>query len=464
MPQISIVSGIYKSGADYRVSYPRNYYPVVMETGISRAYLRQTPGLTEFVDTPGPDRGAIEFQNELYRVCGSRFIRVSPNGVVTDLGYIPGTGRVSIARSFDRVCIVTSGQGFYYTKEAGLVEITDPNFALAIDVVWIDGYFVFTDGDFIFPAELSDPTTFDPLKYGSAEIDADAIVALQVVRNELHALGSRTIEVYQNVGGVGFPFQRVSGGVITKGCVGRYACVEMEDGLFFVGSGTGEAPGVYLGGGGQSRRVSTDEIDKVLETYSPAQLATIGVDTYSANGQYFATINLPDQTLVFDLWGSATAGRPLWHYRGGDGIAWRCASPVRVYGRWIGGDPLEGRLCEIRDDTATEYGVVVEREFSTPLGFVENQPMLVYELAITGAPAAPGLGDAPQISMAKSIDGVNFGQERWSSLGQRGRFGYIPTWRKIGHADQYMSFRFRTASDTFYSPARLDGRFEVLRA
>lgn len=462
MPQIGIVSGIYKSGADYRTSYPRNFYPVVSDTGLSRAFLRQTPGLTEFVDTPGPDRGAIEFKGQLYRVCGSRFISISPNGIVTDLGYIPGTGRVSIARSFDRVCIVTSGKGFYYTLESGLIEITDPNFALAIDVVFLDGYFVFTDGEFIFPAELSDPTTFDPLKYGSAEIDPDAIVALQVVRNELHALGARTIEVYQNVGGVGFPFQRVSGGVITKGCVGRYACVEMEDGLFFVGAGKGEAPGVYMGGGGQSRKVSSDEIDKVLEGYSPAQLASITVDTYSANGQYFALINLPDQTLAFDLWGSVKGQRELWHYRGINGNAWGCSSPVRVYGRWIGGDPTTGRLCEIEDEIATEYGQVVEREFSTPLGFIEGQSFVTHELKMHGATAEKSVGKDPQISISQSVDGVTFGQERWAATGRRGRYGFMPIWRKIGYTEQHMSFRFRMIADTFYSPSRLDGRIEPL--
>lgn len=460
MPQISIVSGIYKQGADYRQSYPVNFYPVVAETGLSKAYLRQTPGLVSFANVAGPDRGAIEFRNELYRVTGSRLVKLSPNGVVTDLGYIPGTGRVSIAKSFDRICIVAANKGFYYVPESGLAQITDANFGLAIDVVWVDGYFVFTDGDFIFPAELINPLTFDPLKYGSAEIDSDKIIALQVVRNELHAIGDRTIEVYQNVGGSGFPFQRVSGGVITKGCVGKFASIEMEDGLFFVGAGKGETPSVYIGGGGQSRRLASDEIDKVLATYDGMALSTVAIDTYSANGQYFALIHLPDRTICFDLWGSTKAGIPLWHYR----TPWRCHSPVRIYGKWLGGDPLSGQVVEIKESVATELGEVVAREFSTPLGFVEGQAFIAHELKLVGAPAESSVGANPSISMALSTDGVNFGQERWAALGKRGVYGFTPTWRRLGRADQHMSMRFKVNNDTFYSPARLDAKVEPLNA
>lgn len=465
MTQVSIVSGIYVKGADYRQSYPVNYYPAVMSNGISKAYLRPSPGLVQFSTAPGADRGGLEFRGELYRVSGSRLIKVSPNAVVTDLGYIPGSGRVSIARGFDRFCIVTAGKGFYYIPESGLVEITDPNFSMATDVVFLDGYFVFTDGDFIFPAELSDPLTFDPIKFGSAEIDSDPIQSLEVVRNELHAVGSTTVEIYQNVGGAGFPFQRVKGAVITKGSVGRNAAVEIEDGLFFVGGGREEAPSVYIGGGGSARRISTDEIDKLLQEYTPQQLATITIDTYSSEGCYFVAINVPDKTLCFDIWSSATAGMPLWHIRtaAGEGdTPWRCSQPVRVYGKWIGGDPNTGRLCEIRNDVATEYGEVVFREFSTPLSFVDGNGFIVHEMKIFGIPAPTQLAVNPKMSISISKNGVEYGTERWVMSGKRGDHNYSPVWRKIGRADKTMTARFRVVNDSLFTPSRLEARVEQL--
>jgi len=467
MTQVSIVAGIYKSGADYRESYPVNYYAAVMSTGISKAYLRTTPGLVQFSSAPGRDRGGLEFQGELYRVSGSRLIKISPNAVVEDLGYIPGSGRVSIARGFDRFCIVTAGRGFYYDQLGGLQAITDPNFATATDVVFVDGYFVFTDGDFIFPAELSDPFTFDPLKFGSAEIDSDPIQSLEIVRNELHAVGSTTVEIYQNVGGSGFPFQRVKGAVITKGSVGRYASREVEDGLFFVGAGRDEAPSVYVGGGGSAQRVATDEIDKIIQGYTPQQLATITVDTYSSEGCYFVLINLPDKTLCLDVWGTAKASAPLWHVRtaaGEESAPWRCSDPVRVYGKWVGGDPTTGRLCELRQDVATEYGEVVFREFSTPMSFIDGNGMIVHKLEIFGIPATTQLDVSPRISMASSRNGVTYRQERWASIGRRGQHDYTPIWRKVGRADKHMSLRFRVVNDSLFSPARLEADVEQTNA
>jgi hypothetical protein len=466
MAQVSIVSGIYASGADYRQSYPINYYPAVMSTGISKAYLRPAPGLVEFSTATGVDRGGIEFRGELYRISGSRLIKISPNAVITDLGYIPGIGRVSLAGGFDRFCIVTAGRGFYYLPETGLVEITDPNFALALDVVFIDGYFMFTDGDFLFPAELSDPLVFDPIKFGSAEIDSDPIQSLEVVRNELHAVGSTTVEIYQNVGGSNFPFARVKGAVITKGSVARYASLEVEDALFFVGSGRGEAPSVYMGSAGRSQRISTDEIDKTLQSYSPQQLATITIDSYSSEGSYFVLINLPDQTLGFDVWSSATAGMPLWHIRTAAGeisAPWRCSQPVRVYGKWIGGDPTAGRLCEIRSESATEYGEILFREFATPLSFLDGNGFLVHKMQIYGIPAATLLTVSPQIAISISRNGVEYGVERWVNSGKRGRHDFAPVWRKIGRADKTMTARFRVVNESLFTPARLEASIEVLR-
>lgn len=466
MPQVNIVSGIYAKGSDYRQSYPVNYYPAVMQNGISKAYLRPTPGLVEFSPAPGLDRGGLEFQGELYRVSGSRLVKVSSNAVTTDLGYIPGSGRVSIARGFDRFCIVTAGRGFYYIPESGLAPITDPNFALASDVVFLDGYFVFTDGDFIFPAELSDPFVFDPIKFGSAEIDSDPIRSLEVVRNELHAVGSTTIEIYQNVGGSNFPFQRVKGAVVTKGSVGRYASLEVEDALFFVGSGREEAPSVYMAAGGTAQRISTDEIDKICQGYTPQQLATITIDSYTSEGSYFVIVNLPDQSLCFDVWSSAAAGIPLWHIRtaaGDEEKPWRCSQPSRVYGKWIGGDPTTGRLCEIKNDTPTEYGEVLFREFTTPLSFIDGSGFIVHKMEIFGIPAATSVSVNPKMSIAVSRNGVEFGVERWVMSGKRGAHNFSPMWRKIGRADKTMSARFRVVNDSLFTPSRLEATVEVLR-
>lgn len=465
MPQISIVSGIYSNGiADYRQSVPVNYYPVVLPTGMSDSYLRQTPGVRQFASGVGAERGSVEFNGLLYKVSGTTLIRVYANGVVESLGIIPGSGRVAIASSIDRICFVADGRGFYWTDSGGLVEITDPDFARAIDVIYIDGYFLFIDESFIFNSDLNNPTSINPLSFGSAEVEGDPNVAVVKVRNEPYICGTETIEVFQNVGGSGFPFARVNGAMITKGVVGTFAACELEDALFFVGNGRGEAPSIYIASGGQANKVATDEMEKIIQALTSAQLAEIYCETYTANGQYFVLVHLTEQTLVYDLNGSRAAGSALWHVRKSDHIGYRLRGFIRIFDKWIVGDSMDGRIGEVRDDLPTEYDDSVFREFTTPLGFVEGREFVVHSATLYGLPGRTALQTNPRVSMSISRDGITYGQERWVESGKHGQFGFKPAWRQLGRANYQMSLKFRVANESFFTPARLEIEVEPMNA
>ena len=465
MPQVSIVSGIYSNDlADYRQGYPVNYYPVVMDTGLSKSYLRQTPGVEQFAMGDGVARGSVEFNGLAYFVCAQQLIRIYSNGVTESLGAIPGTGPVSIAKSIDRICIVANGRAFYWTEGAGIEEITDPNFSRAVDVIYVDGYFLFIDEQFLFNSDLSNPLTINPLSFASAEIEGDPNIAIIKVRNEPYVCGSETIEVFQNVGGGGFPFARAVGAMITKGVVGTHAAVEVEDALFFVGAGRGEAPSIYMAARGQAQKVATDDIEKTIQRYTPAQLATITCDTYSSGGQYFVLVNLPDKTIVYDIYGSRTAGVPLWHVRNSDGNGYRPRYFLRVFGRWIVGDAMDGRIGCLDDALATEYGDVVLREFSTPLGFIQAKGFIIHEAALYGLSGRTPLVTNPRVSLSVSRNGSTYSQERWADSGRRGEYDETPKWRRLGRASSQMSMRFRVANESFFTPANLDVTVEALNA
>lgn len=459
MPQISIVSGIYSDKlADYRQTYPINLYPVALDSGLSKSYLRPCPGVSAFAQAPGADRGSIVWNGMLYRVAGTKLVRVYANGAVEELGTIPGAERAAMAKSVDRICIVTGGRAYYWSDGAGLERITDADFGRAIDVIFIDGYFLFVDEAFVFNAELSDPLAINPLSFGSAEVEGDPIVGIAKVRNEPYICGSETIEVLQNVGGAGFPFQRVAGAMITKGVVGRDAKVECEDALFFVGAGRGEAASVYIAAGGQAQRIATDDVDKRIQALSLAEQAGIVCETCSSGGQYFVLIHLPGETLVYDLYGSRAAGMPLWHVRQSNGGRYRVRGIQRAYGRWLAGDAIDGRLGELSDDAPDEYGETILREFSTPLGFIEAQGFIVHAAELQGI-SGRALGD-PRVSLSISRNGTTWSQERFASAGKRGEHDYRPRWRQVGRADRQMSFRFRMEGG--FTPARLDVTLEAL--
>ena len=220
--QIPILNGIYADeNSDFRTSYPLNLIPVPKSTGISSGYLRPAEGIKHLASTPGIDRGAIRWDDICYRVCGQRLIRVNEDGTVTDLGFVGGSEQVSMDYSFDYLAIASGGNLYYYDKNT-IQQVTDPDLGTALTVQYIDGYFMTTDGEFIVVSDLDDPFSFNPLKYGSSEVDPDPILGTTKVHDEAHALNRYTIEVFDNVGGAGFPFQRVDGGHISRGVLGAH--------------------------------------------------------------------------------------------------------------------------------------------------------------------------------------------------------------------------------------------------
>jgi hypothetical protein len=189
--------------------------------------------------------------------------------------------------------------------------VTDASLGDVRDVAWIDGYYMTTDGEFLVVTELNDPFSVNPLKYASAEASPDPIVAVLRIRNEIYAVGETTIEVFNNVGGANFPFQRNSGAQVQKGATGPRAACVFQEAIAFVGGAEGEAPSVYLAGNGGAQRIATREIDLILAEYTGADLAGAVLDARIADGLAHLHVRLPRVTLVFDFAASASAAFAL---------------------------------------------------------------------------------------------------------------------------------------------------------
>jgi hypothetical protein len=222
--QIPILNGIYADAApDFRTSYPKNLVPVPKQTGISGGYLRPADGVVEAGTGPGVGRGGINWNGVLYRVMGTKLVSIAENNTVTEIGDVGGTNRVTFDYGFTYLAIASNNNLFLYDGTT-LTQVTDPDLGVVLDVVWVDGYYMTTDGEFLVITDLANPFAVNPLKYGSSEADPDPINALLKLRNEVYALNRNTIEVFDNVGTTGFPFQRIAGAQIQKGAVGTHAC------------------------------------------------------------------------------------------------------------------------------------------------------------------------------------------------------------------------------------------------
>lgn len=467
MVQIPIINGIYTDAAgDFRTAYPVNLIPVPKGNGISQGYLRPADGIVPFAAGFGPDRGAINWNGVCYRVMGSKLVSVDQSGVVSVLGDVGTNGSyVTFDYGFDRLGIVSNGL-LYYWDGTALSAVTDPDIGVVNDMIWIDGYFMTTDGTSLVVTELNDPMAVNPLKYGSSEADPDPVMALLKLRNEAVALNANTIEFFDNVGGQLFPFQRIEGAQIEKGVAGTHACCIYMEAVAFLGGGFNEAPGVYLGANGSAAKISTREIDTLLLTYTAAQLAEVKLDARNDKAGQFLYVHLPDRTVVFDA--AATAelqGEPVWFTLTSaiEGFArYRAVNIVWCYDRWLCGDAVGHGIGYLTDRTGHHFGDVVRWEFGTSIVYNESNGAQFHELELVALTGRIAVGENPIISTSYSVDGMAWSQPRAIRAGTSGNRTKRLVWLGQGAMRNWRIQRFQGTSSAHLSFARLEARLEPL--
>jgi hypothetical protein len=466
MVQIPILNGIYTdNGPDFRTSYPVNLVPVPKTNGISGGFLRPSDGIVSNGVGPGLDRGAINWNGVCYRVMGSKFCSVAANGTVTVIADVGDNGiDASMDYSFDLLAIASNNNLFYYDG-TNVTQVTDPDLGIVLDVVWVDGYFMTTDGEFLVVTELNNPFAVNPLKYGSAEADPDPITGLLKLRNEVYALNRNTIEVFDNVGGNLFPFQRIEGAQIEKGSVGTHACCIYIETCAFLGSGWNEAPGVYLGVNANTTKISTQEIDQILLNYTEAELALVNMEARNDRAHDHLYIHLPDRTLVFDGAASKELGQPVWFTLTSsiEGFSkYRAQNYVWCYDKWVCGDPTSNNVGYLVKDISTQYGDTVRWEFGTTIVYNEGRGAIIQQLELVGLTGAVALGANPTINTSYSTDGETWSQQKFINAGQTGQRAKRLVWFQQGWMRNWRIQRFQGTSDAHMSFARLEAAIEPL--
>lgn len=468
--QIPIISGIYADqNSDFRFAYPKNLVPVAHKQGISNGYLRPADGIVEFASGPGLDRGGINWGGVLYRLMGSKLCLVSSSGAVSILGDVGGTtAQETLDYSFDKLAVSSNG-AFYLWDGTTLTQVTDPNLGSVIDFIFVDGYFMTTDGTYLVVTELNNPFAINPLKYGTAEADPDPIVGIAKIRNEPYAIGRYTIEVFNNIGGSLFPFQRVSGAQVMKGALGSHAFTSFAlngfQGLAFLGSGRNEPPSIWFAVNGAASNLATREIDLILQSYSEADLATAVLETRLDKTHNFLYVHLKDQTLVYDSNASQQIGQAVWFVltsslteRG----QYKARNLVWAYDKWISGNPLDSKLGYFTISNSDHYGSANAWEFSTQIFYSESEGLIFHELELIALTGNVAFGVEPTIWTSYSTDGATWSQERPRTAGRQGQRDKRLNWLQQGNMKNWRIQKFKGTSDAHISIARLEARIEPL--
>ena len=463
--QIPILNGIFTDDApDFRTSYPRNLIPVPKQTGIAAGYLRPADGIEYLGDGPGIDRGGINWNGICYRVMGTKLVKIDSNGSYVEIGDVGGSGQVSMDYSFDYLAIVSSGKLYLYNGSS-LTQNTDVDLGTVLDMVWIDGYFMTTDGEFLVVTELGDPFSVNPLKYGSSEVNPDEIKGVLKLRNEVYAINRYTIEVFDNIGGDLFPFQRIDGAYMERGSVGTHAACVFMDSIAFLGGKLNEAPAIWIGSNGNTTKISTREIDQQLSEFTESQLEDVVLETRVDQGHDLLYIHLPNKTIVFDSAASRVLGQNVWFTLTtsiiGDSI-YKAKNFVYCYDKWLVADPTSTKHGYLTDNISSHYGETNGWDFGTMVMYNEGRGAIVHELELVSLTGRVPLGNNPTVWSSYSTDGITWSQEKPRRAGVQGDRLKRLTWMRNGIMRNWRIQKFRGTSDTHISMTRLEAKIEPL--
>lgn len=409
----------------------------------SQVVVFNAPGTKGFTTgLAGGERGMKVMNGILYVVAGNRVYSVNSAGTETSLGTInTSAGRVGMAvnrASPQELIIVDGTDGWIYDTTNGLVKIADADFVTADTVTFQDGYFIVNKAGTsqFFISGLDNGTTWSATDFADAEGNPDEIVVVFSNHRELWVFGQETIEIYFNSGATDFPFERISGAFIERGCVAAFSVAADDNTLFWLG----DDGIIYRAMGYTPQRISTHAIEEEIRGFTDLSDAFAFFVTVS--GHKFYHISFPNgdvfgrsaATFVYD------AATKLWHERESlDERFWRGSSYEFVYDKHIVGDVFQGRLGELDMDTYAEYG-------STMQGILTGSPAAFdrrrvfhrrFELDIeSGVGDTSGDASDPQIWMDYSDDGGRTYSTRkpFRSMGKIGAYQQRLRWLRLGQA------------------------------
>lgn len=459
MVRVPISSGVVVDPRGvYRRSLPRNLTLEFLGTGISDGFLRPADGIEFYAVSNGLDRGGYVWRENMYRVGGGGLYKYGADGSVGRLGDIPGVDPVVFDHSFDRLAICADDK-LYYCDGESVTQVVDADLGAVKDFVFIDGYFLTTDGEFLITTELNDPLSVNPIKYGSSERDPDDIIALRRINGEVYAFNRNTIEVFSNVGGSGFPFARVPNAFVSRGPVSREALTVVDNTAFFVGSARNEPLGFWMATASGSAPFADSDITEILSGYSQEDIAAISLESRLFNNRFLIYAHLKDRTLVYDATYSRMTGAPAWHMlTSGTGElgAYGARHFTHFNGKTYCGDPRVFRIGFLSNDTREHYGEPTTWRFDTPVVYSGDRYLYPSSVELIASSYVADRGATPRVYMQYSRDGTTFSRPKFIETGKRGDRARRLLWRNPGKQGPSVVFRFGGDSSAAISFAALE--------
>ncbi len=449
--QIPILKGDQVKNAEYRDALMVNMTAIMRAVRNANGYILTHPGIEDFATGVGIDRGGVfnERFERHYRVSGNRFLEVTKAGGVIALGALEGDTQASLAQSFNTQAIVSGGNYYLYDPDNGFREVTDADVGDPIDVTWVDNYYFFTDGEFIYHTDIDDEEQIDPLKFATSEFSPDKTLGvLKTEDNQVAVFNRFSTEWFVNRATENFAFQRLAGQGVKSGIVGTHCKTEL-DGLFFVlGGRKEESPSFHIISPGRAQGFATREIDKILSQYNEAELENVVMESRVQDRDMFIITHLPNETLLYNHTVAKKFGNEqAWSIledAAQNNRAWPAINGAfdGRNGKWLYGDKYSSRIGQLSNDVGSIYGEDVELVFYSPFIQIDGASVDEIELDIV-----PGFVDRrTTISVTRTEDGVFYGQQNWNLYSDPQKYGQRYIVRRFGYIRDFFGLRFRTTT------------------
>lgn len=435
------------TSADYRDYLPVNMIPIPEPAPNASGYFTNHPGLTlKTTLTGGSSNGGIYNAQDsvLYRLIGNTLY-----GNDVQLSVTGALGRASFAYSPNSVAFTGSNGKGYYWNGSALAEfknwqpgespqgITNYQIDNIIDVTRNLGRYIWLTAKSFIITDLQNeqrPDFVAPIY--SAESDPDDNVAVTTWADFVVVMGRNSTEFFRVTGDASQVYVAQRSLVIQFGCISTHAKCNFAGGIAALGSARNEPPSIGLLSGQGAQKISTSEVDKVLQTYNDSTLQNTVLEAAVWRGMNLLYVHLPLETLVYvqqaGVWIKLKSdlGNARWT---GIDVIYNAAT-----GGTECGDKGDGKIGTF-ERLMSQYGVVQEAYLQTPLAKVGKAS--VYDLTLD---TVSGFGANPvRLSVSATENGYTYSSEQTIDISNPLNYTKYPLISRVGGVRDKIGFRLR---------------------
>ena len=443
------------SEVDWLDALPVNLLAVPKGVLESAGYLRSWPGLSRQFSANDIARGAVNNipQDTLFRVQGPELIN-EDGDVLVNVG---GVGHAAMPFSGLTQGIV-SANALNYWDGSALTQLQnwvadehgpdDPattfDIGEVIDAVYENGRYHWIkrgSGEWGVTDLINEQRPDYLAPFYSAESGFDENVGIAKWKKLIVVFGRFTTEFFSATGATEPIYRPERSLTVQAGIVGVGAKCDFFDNFAIVGGPINEPVSVYLIAQGQYTELATRRVQKLLRSYTDAELAQTYIEPIKFDGHDMIIIHLMRDTLVYDHAASDQQNR-RWTILKSDISGTRPYRGIYHIARnntFTSGDKRDGSVSNLRFDSAAHIGEAVEYECFSPMLQLRN--LSLFDLQVDNI---PGFNEELyRLAFSVTYDGKSYGQEKWVNFSNPSNRRERILARQLGYTRNNVGFKLR---------------------